>query len=765
MANLSKRLVQRILQELHSETLPYSPLIYPPPQAWDKTDNDILLRNSWREISKIKNAPVDLYVHIPFCASVCNFCGMNSKLLDDPCRIDEYLNALNAEASIIGGLLSPKKISSVRVGGGTPSLLSESQIRKLFGFLFDIFKFERNQFGNNPISIVFEASPYSLDIGKLGVLKENGVNGLALGVQSLDDKVLRRSGRLQTKAEVREVIKNARQAKFDYVSVDLMCGLEGQTEKSFLNDVETMIKWGADRIVLYGFSPTKHTRFAKEGGIITEKRRKEISRVVEKGIGIIQNKGYKSDADETEVNSGIRDYPGRGIYEGSYLAYGEQDEKGRWHSVAGLGLGSMSVIVDKARYGNHRSLKAYMNSLKRGRLPAETGVKLTLKMKMINHIMRIIDDRVISIKKFKRKFGEDIKEKFSNQLRHLVSRGIIRERGGNYEIGRIMNGENLIFEISHAFFEEKILKKLQAKYALSDSDAAFRPVSNELEPNIFLTDKCNQQCLFCSSVGEDRLQNEKEINYCVLNSKDTISIEGGEPTLSRDLSRWVRFAKNKGVKEIILCTNGATFSDKKSVLSLVRDGVTLFNVNFPSHIEKIFNALTQTKGLFKKRLENLGRLFKCAGGERVRFTFVINKLNYLTMRAYAEFIKDRFPGVSYIEFNMIKIKGSVKKRTYLVPRLSEIAPYLRSALKFCADNGVKCLVDGMPVCLIKEFKEASIEAFKLDAGDYTYMNEKTKPARCKGCALGKICAGPRKDYVDMYGDCELKPVLSGSRKY
>ncbi|MEA3306214.1 MAG: radical SAM protein, partial [Elusimicrobiota bacterium] len=603
--DFSKRFVQRILQEVYSETLPYSPPIYPPPQAWAKISNDILFRAAWKSLAKTKNAPVDLYVHLPFCASICNFCGMNSILLSKSSQIDEYLNALKIEVSIIGGLLSSKKISSVRVGGGTPSLLSEGQIRRLFNILFDAFKFKKHGFGNYPISIVFEGSPYSLDMGKLKALKENNVNGIALGVQSLDDEVLRLAGRLQTKAQVREVIKNARKAKFEYVSVDLMYGIKGQTEKSFFSDIKTMIKWGVDRIVLYGFSPTKHTRFVKEGGFFPEERQKEISEVVEKGVEIINSRGYKSDLNESEANSGIRDCPGYNIYEGSYLAYGEQDEEGYWHSIAGLGLGAISSIMGKARYSNHGSLEAYLNILKRKKLPVEKGVKLTPIVEMINFILRIMDDREISIKNFKKEFNVDIKKKFPKQLRDLVLRGIIREYKGKYVVDKDMDSENLLFEINYAFFEKKILKNLQIKYGLSENDVSFRPVPNELEPNIFLTDKCNQKCLFCSSMGEDRLQTKKEIKHCLINNKNTVSIEGGEPTLSKDLGYWVRTAKNIGVKDIILCTNGSFFPNKKRVFSLVEDGVTLFNINFPSHIEKVFNLITQTKGQFEKRVSNL----------------------------------------------------------------------------------------------------------------------------------------------------------------
>ncbi|MDD5658009.1 MAG: hypothetical protein PHF00_12230, partial [Elusimicrobia bacterium] len=101
-----------------------------------------------------------------------------------------------------------------------------------------------------------------------------------------------------------------------------------------------------------------------------------------------------------------------------------------------------------------------------------------------------------------------------------------------------------------------------------------RDLRVSIEPNVFLTDACNQRCLFCSSAGEDRVQTPAEIRACILANKGGVSLEGGEPALCRHLPKWTRFARRSGVRDIMLCTNGSPFVREAPVRALLRAGVT-----------------------------------------------------------------------------------------------------------------------------------------------------------------------------------------------
>ena len=180
--------------------------------------------------------------------------------------------------------------------------------------------------------------------------------------------------------------------------------------------------------------------------------------------------------------------------------------------------------------------------------------------------------------------------------------------------------------------------------------SAPRPDRNtkNLPPNIFLGSRCNHDCLFCSEGLKDKTQSRETIEFVIATTHDTLSIEGGEPTLCRDLEFWVRRAHDRGIRDIILCTNGVRFYDPNYVKRLCDAGITLFNVNFPAHNEKLFNAITRTSAQFGKRLAALRTLVDVAGGRKVRLNMVVNRLNCAMIPHYVRFVKRHLPEIFYI---------------------------------------------------------------------------------------------------------------------
>ncbi|MEI7527636.1 MAG: radical SAM protein [Elusimicrobiota bacterium] len=289
---------------------------------------------------------------------------------------------------------------------------------------------------------------------------------------------------------------------------------------------------------------------------------------------------------------------------------------------------------------------------------------------------------------------------------------------------------------------------------------------------VFLGSACNYDCLFCSGGPDDKTQTAAEIRAVIAARPDTLSIEGGEPTLDRGLPEWVRLARKTGVRDIILCTNGARFGNAAYVRELCGAGVTLFNVNFPSHIEKVFGAITRTSGMFPGCLRALRVLIDTAGGARVRLNCVVHLLSAPVLEDYVRFVRRNFPEVFYIEFNLVKVLGHVKRRRYLVPRLGQIIPRLCAALALADRFKMQCICDGFPLCLLPGHEHCAIDARKLLTGDLLYMKEKIKSPRCAGCTLGALCAGPRADYLRIHGDGEIKassldpaPIEARVRKF
>lgn len=277
-------------------------------------------------------------------------------------------------------------------------------------------------------------------------------------------------------------------------------------------------------------------------------------------------------------------------------------------------------------------------------------------------------------------------------------------------------------------------------------------------PIICLTDSCNQRCLFCSRPGEKLRYGERRIRDVIREFKGTVCFEGGEPTLAPDVLKWVRYAARNGVRDRVLVTNGFGLEEPGTAKKYLAAGVTMFNVNLPAHNAKLFDKLTRTRANFPKRVAAVKNLIALAGPGRVRVTLVLNTVILKSLPAYARFIAREFPGLFYLELNFPKIMGGCAERPGLVPTLTAAEPHLRKAFRLLTDGGVNFLADSVPLCFMKGFEHASIDAHMLARGETRhYFGEKARPPRCAPCALAGVCSGPRKDYAARFGDAELRP--------
>lgn len=277
-----------------------------------------------------------------------------------------------------------------------------------------------------------------------------------------------------------------------------------------------------------------------------------------------------------------------------------------------------------------------------------------------------------------------------------------------------------------------------------------------LEPVIHLTLACNHKCLFCSRKG-DPPESEKEVDKILKKFKHTVTIEGGEPALSKNLISTVLKAKKADVREIMLVTNGYSLDKPENIKKLLEAGVDVFNFNFPSHSEKLYDAITGSSN-FQKTVTAIKNCVNIAGPEKTRLTFVINSLNYKYLAGYARFVKKEFGNIFYAEINMIKVLGSVRKRIWLVPKLSQAAEKILQGFKEFEKLGLNFIYDGIPLCLVKGFESKNIDAAMAAQGGLFSCGEKKHFSPCLKCLIKEVCPGPRKDYVKLYGSDELNPV-------
>lgn len=211
-------------------------------------------------------APLSLYLHLPFCRQLCYYCGCHMKVTHDPARIEKYLRYLKREIDLLAPCLSSRRpVTQVHWGGGTPTLLTPDQIRDLGAHL-------REQFQVAPdAEISLEADPRGLTEDHLAAARAVGFTRLSLGVQTFDEQVQEAINRVQPERLTRTAVRWARAHDFDSVNVDLVYGLPHQTPETFADTLAGVLDLAPDRIALYSYahvpSVLEHQRLIPEDAL------------------------------------------------------------------------------------------------------------------------------------------------------------------------------------------------------------------------------------------------------------------------------------------------------------------------------------------------------------------------------------------------------------------------------------------------------------------------------------------------------------------
>jgi MoaA/NifB/PqqE/SkfB family radical SAM enzyme len=272
--------------------------------------------------------------------------------------------------------------------------------------------------------------------------------------------------------------------------------------------------------------------------------------------------------------------------------------------------------------------------------------------------------------------------------------------------------------------------------------------------NIFLPCECNRNCVFCAGENSPtRRHGDAEIKSIIEKSPVALALEGGEPFLSSDLVKWIRLAKRKKVKNVIINTNGSLLGDKRLVAEVVSAGVDAINVNVPAHKQGLYSELTRGDTRLDELFGNVDVLLKQK--IRVTLTIVINSLNYKILPDYVSFISKRFPKLCHINMVYVIISGRVTEDLTLVPRLSDVKRYLWKALG--KESKVPVVVGNVPLCFMGKYGKNLADAYSMSKGFLDNFKEHAYGEICKKCTHREICPGPRKDYVWLHGWGEFKP--------
>lgn len=212
-------------------------------------DDYVLALQQRRQLSGGASLPLSLYVHIPFCESLCYYCACNKIITKHPERAEEYLRYLYREVELHTSHCGTGQIvSQLHLGGGTPTFLSDEGLRNLMDML-------RRNFTLAPGGeYSIEVDPRTVDAGRLAFLAELGFNRLSFGVQDFDPQVQQAVHRIQPTEQVFALVAAARQLGFESINVDLIYGLPRQTPESFDRTLAQVAELRPDRIALYAYA-------------------------------------------------------------------------------------------------------------------------------------------------------------------------------------------------------------------------------------------------------------------------------------------------------------------------------------------------------------------------------------------------------------------------------------------------------------------------------------------------------------------------------
>jgi oxygen-independent coproporphyrinogen III oxidase len=296
------------------------------------------------------DAGAGVYVHFPFCAARCTYCDFASVAGSDE-RIEPYLDALEREIALFQPE-APRIVDTVYLGGGTPSRMSAPLVLRILDAVRGRFDVAEGA------EITLEGNPESLVPRRLEGYATAGVNRVCVGIQSLDDRVLRRVGRLHDGRRAMEAVKSARAAGFRSVGLDLIAGLPGEDLRSWAGTVRDAAALGADHVSVYLLETDKDTPLARSlsASRVEIADDDALARAYEESSDVLEAAGFAA----YEISNFAR--PG---HESRHnLKY--------WTDVpyAGFGLGAHGYLGGERR-ANVRDLDAYVGRLDAGRDPVE----------------------------------------------------------------------------------------------------------------------------------------------------------------------------------------------------------------------------------------------------------------------------------------------------------------------------------------------------------------------------------------------------------
>ena len=358
-----------------------------------------------------KDNSFELYIHIPFCVRKCAYCDFLSAPGSEEAKAS-YTKALLREIEAVK--TEKREVSSIFVGGGTPSALSPSLMGDIFEKIHESFSVAQDA------EITIEANPGTLSKEKLFLYKNAGINRLSLGLQSPEAAELKSLGRIHTYEEFLESFSLAREAGFQNINVDLMCALPDQTYEGWIRNLRTVAALHPEHISAYSLIIEEGTPFAKRKLNLPDEDTEY--RMYEDTAGILEEYGYE----QYEISN----YAKKGLVCRHNIGYWTRKE------YLGLGLGAASLWGNQ-RFSNTSDFSAYLKESGSPEKIRENRETLSLEDEMSEFMflgLRMTEG--VSKAEFLESFGTPIESVYGKVLDKYKNMGLLEEKEGRIFLTR-----------------------------------------------------------------------------------------------------------------------------------------------------------------------------------------------------------------------------------------------------------------------------------------------------------------------------------------
>jgi oxygen-independent coproporphyrinogen-3 oxidase len=356
-----------------------------------------------------------LYIHFPFCVQKCRYCDFNS-VADTQIDAGEYVAGLTREMTLRARMLTaPVSAPTLYFGGGTPSLLPPRLVGALVETATRLFGLDADA------EITLEANPGTVTPDTLAGYRAAGVNRLSFGVQTFNDPLLARLGRLHTAAEAIRGFEAARAAGFGNVGIDLMHSLPGEDLSHWQDDLKQGAALAPEHLSVYALSVEEGTPFHRlaQQDLLQLPDEDESAAMLEWTGLFLRTAGF----DQYEIANFAR--PG----------FRSRHNLGYWRraNYLGFGAGAHSFLREPGsgrRWGNVPAPAPYLTMVASGTLPEVDPVQLTMREAMEEFLflgLRVLDG--VDGAQFRREFGISLPEAFPGEISRLVADGLLEQQG------------------------------------------------------------------------------------------------------------------------------------------------------------------------------------------------------------------------------------------------------------------------------------------------------------------------------------------------